>query len=210
MSETTSQATAQDPFLSVRSPLYWRGAAGEVKKLRTLAVSAIFLALSSAVASVFIPLPNNLRVYFTYGPKALCAAVIGPVSGLIFGLTGDLLGFVLHPTGGFFPGYTLTSMMGMFLYGLGLYRKKITVRRLALTKLLVNLVCNAGLNVLWSAILFQKAWVVYFTASLTKNLALWPVETAVLVLVFRLVGPLMERQGFLLPGSIPGRRRKSD
>lgn len=210
MSETTSQASAQDPFLSVRSPLYWRGAAGEVKKLRTLAVSAIFLALSSAVASVFIPLPNNLRVYFTYGPKALCAAVIGPVSGLIFGLTGDLLGFVLHPTGGFFPGYTLTSMMGMFLYGLGLYRKKITVRRLALTKLLVNLVCNAGLNVLWSAILYQKAWIVYFTASLTKNLALWPVETAVLVLVFRLVGPLMERQGFLLPGSIPGRRRKSD
>lgn len=210
MSETTSQATAQDPFLSVRSPLYWRGAAGEVKKLRTLAVSAIFLALSSAVASVFIPLPNNLRVYFTYGPKALCAAVIGPVSGLLFGLTGDLLGFVLHPTGGFFPGYTLTSMMGMFLYGLGLYRKKITVRRLALTKLLVNLVCNAGLNVLWSAILYQKAWIVYFTASLTKNLALWPVETAVLVLVFRLVGPLMERQGFLFPGSIPGRRRKSD
>ncbi|MCI5614845.1 MAG: folate family ECF transporter S component [Clostridia bacterium] len=210
MSETTSQASAQDPFLSVRSPLYWRAAAGEVKKLRTLAVSAIFLALSSAVASVFIPLPNNLRVYFTYGPKALCAAVIGPVSGLLFGLTGDLLGFVLHPTGGFFPGYTLTSMMGMFLYGLGLYRKKITVRRLALTKLLVNLVCNAGLNVLWSAILYQKAWIVYFTASLTKNLALWPVETAVLVLVFRLVGPLMERQGFLLPGSIPGRRRKSD
>ena len=210
MSETTSQATAQDPFLSVRSPLYWRGAAGEVKKLRTLAVSAIFLALSSAVASVFIPLPNNLRVYFTYGPKALCAAVIGPVSGLLFGLTGDLLGFVLHPTGGFFPGYTLTSMMGMFLYGLGLYRKKITVRRLALTKLLVNLVCNAGLNVLWSAILYQKAWTVYFTASLTKNLALWPVETAVLVLVFRLVGPLMERQGFLLPGSIPGKRGKSD
>lgn len=210
MSETTSQASAQDPFLSVRSPLYWRGAAGEVKKLRTLAVSAIFLALSSAVASVFIPLPNNLRVYFTYGPKALCAAVIGPVSGLLFGLTGDLLGFVLHPTGGFFPGYTLTSMMGMFLYGLGLYRKKITVRRLALTKLLVNLVCNAGLNVLWSAILYQKAWIVYFTASLTKNLALWPVETAVLVLVFRLVGPLMERQGFLFPGSIPGGRRKSD
>lgn len=210
MSETTSQASAQDPFLSVRSPLYWRGAAGEVKKLRTLAVSAIFLALSSAVASVFIPLPNNLRVYFTYGPKALCAAVIGPVSGLLFGLTGDLLGFVLHPTGGFFPGYTLTSMMGMFLYGLGLYRKKITVRRLALTKLLVNLVCNAGLNVLWSAILYQKAWIVYFTASLTKNLALWPVETAVLVLVFRLVGPLMERQGFLLPGSIPRRKGKSD
>ena len=210
MSETTSQASAQDPFLSVRSPLYWRAAAGEVKKLRTLAVSAIFLALSSAVASVFIPLPNNLRVYFTYGPKALCAAVIGPVSGLLFGLTGDLLGFVLHPTGGFFPGYTLTSMMGMFLYGLGLYRKKITVRRLALTKLLVNLVCNAGLNVLWSEILYQKAWIVYFTASLTKNLALWPVETAVLVRVFRLVGPLMERQGFLLPGSIPGRRRKSD
>ena len=210
MSETTSQASAQDPFLSVRSPLYWRGAAGEVKKLRTLAVSAIFLALSSAVASVFIPLPNNLRVYFTYGPKALCAAVIGPVSGLLFGLTGDLLGFVLHPTGGFFPGYTLTSMMGMFLYGLGLYRKKITVRRLALTKLLVNLVCNAGLNVLWSAILFKKAWVVYCTASLTKNMALWPVETAVLVLVFRLVGPLMERQGFLLSGYIPGRRRKSD
>ena len=54
--------------------------------------------------------------------RALCALVCGPVMGLVFGFVEDILGFILQPTGDFFPGYTLSTMAGVLVYALCFYR----------------------------------------------------------------------------------------
>lgn len=180
---------SKSPF----SLFYWKEAAARLKSVRTLAVCAVLMALSIAIASVFIPLPNNLRVYFTFMPKAICAMICGPLAALVFGCAEDLLGFLIHPTGAFFIGYTLSSMFGMFLYALGFYRQRITVVRAAITKLAVNLLCNVALGALWSSMLYGKAYLVYFWSSLTKNLLLWPVETALILAVYRLLRDPIEK-----------------
>jgi hypothetical protein len=54
-------------------------------------------------------------------------------------------------------------------------------------------ICNIGLNSLWNSILMGKAFVVFLTGSAAKNLLLWPIEVAVMAVVFRLVTPVMER-----------------
>ena len=179
-----------------RSPLtsaYWREAAAALRKPRLLAVAALFLALCVTISSFFIPLVNNLRVYFTFVPKALCAAVCGPVAALVFGLADDLLGVMIHPSGAFFFGYTVSAMLGMVIYALGLFRRKITILRLALTKLAVNLLVNVGLGALWSSMIYGKAYLFYAGSSLVKNLILWPAEVILLAVFFRLLGPTMER-----------------
>ena len=84
-------------------------------------------------------------------------------------------------------------MVAMLIYALGFYHQKITLPRVALTKLAVNVICNIGLNSLWNSILMGKAFVVFLTGSATKNLLLWPVEVLVMMLVFRLVIPVMEK-----------------
>ena len=184
---------------SLFSRAYWRAAGGQLKKPRVLAVCALLLAVSMAMSGLFLQLPNNLRVYFTYMPKGLCAAVCGPVAALVVGFTEDILGYALHPTGGFFPGYTLSTMVGMFLYALGFYRRRLTLPRVAITKLSVNLLCNVGLGTLWNSILYGKSYLFYFWGSLGKNLLLWPVETALLMAVFRLLAPALAREGLLAP-----------
>lgn len=179
-----------------RSPLtsaYWQEAAAALRKPRLLAVAALFLALCVAISSFFIPLVNNLRVYFTFVPKALCAAVCGPVAALVFVLADDLLGVMIHPSGAFFFGYTVSAMLGMVIYALGLFRRKITILRLALTKLAVNLLVNVGLGALWSSMIYGKAYLFYAGSSLVKNLILWPAEVILLAVFFRLLGPTMER-----------------
>ena len=98
---------------------YWRSAARELKRPKILAVTALLMAVSMAISMVSIPLPNNLHIYFTYVSKGLCAAICGPVAALVVGFAEDILGFVLHPTGAFFPGYTLSTMLGLFFYALG-------------------------------------------------------------------------------------------
>lgn len=179
------------------SRLYWKQAAGTLRQPRLLAVSSLLLASSIAIASVFIPLPANLRVYFTFLPKALCGAICGPVCGLVFGAAADLLGYVIHPTGAYFFGYTISSMTGLLIYGLGLFRAKITLPRIALTKLCVNLLCNVGLGVLWNSILYQKAYTFYLWTSLGKNLALWPLETMLLWMMFQALKPFLQHQKLL-------------
>ncbi|MBR4991855.1 MAG: folate family ECF transporter S component [Clostridia bacterium] len=179
--------------MSIFTRAYWKAAAGQMKNIRVLAACALLIALTIAITTLYIPLPNNLHVFFDYSPKALCAMVCGPVAALGVGFVMDILGFLARPMGAFFPGYTVTTMVAMLIYALGFYHQKITLPRVALTKLAVNVICNIGLNSLWNSILMGKAFVVFLTGSATKNLLLWPVEVLVMMLVFRLVIPVMEK-----------------
>lgn len=184
--------------MSVFTRAYWRQAARQLKSVRVLAVCALLTAVTVAISQLYIPLPvNNLHIFFDYMPKAVCAAVCGPVAALGVGFVMDILGFVLHPFGAFFPGYTVSTMVAMGIYALGLYRQPITVTRLAVTKLAVNVICNVFLNSVWNAMLYSKGFWAFVSSGAVKNLLLWPVETAMLVLVFRLLSPTLRRMGFL-------------
>ena len=185
--------------MSVFTRTYWKEAALRLKNVRVLAACALLIAVTIAITTLYIPLPNNLHVFFDYTPKALCAAVCGPVAALGVGFIMDILGFIARPMGAFFPGYTITTMVTMLIYALGFYGKKLTIPRIAITKLIVNVVCNIGLNSLWNSMLMGKAFVVFLAGSATKNLLLWPVEVVVMVLVFRLVTPVMEKYKLLAP-----------
>jgi len=183
--------------MSVFSRAYWKSAASRLKSIRVLAAVALLIALTIAITTLYIPLPNNLHVFFDYTPKALCAMICGPVAALGVGFVMDILGFLARPMGAFFPGYTVTTMVTMLIYALGFYGKKITIPRVAITKLAVNVICNIGLNSLWNSILAGKAFVVFLAGSVTKNLLLWPIETAVMVIVFRLLMPVLKKQKLL-------------
>lgn len=185
--------------MSLFSSAYWKSAVKQLKSVRVLAVSALLIALTIAITTLYIPLPNNLHVFFDYTPKALCAMVCGPVAALGVGFVMDILGFLARPMGAFFPGYTVTTMVTMLIYALGFYNRKITIPRIAITKLIVNVLCNIGLNSYWNSILMGKAFTVFLVGSATKNLLLWPVEVLVMVLVFRLVTPIMEKYKLIAP-----------
>ena len=183
--------------MSVFSRAYWKSAASRLKNIRILAAVALLIALTIAITTLYVPLPNNLHVFFDYTPKALCAMICGPVAALGVGFVMDILGFLARPMGAFFPGYTVTTMVTMLIYALGFYGKKITIPRVAITKLAVNVICNIGLNSLWNSMLTGKAFVVFLAGSATKNLLLWPIETAVMVIVFRLLLPVLKKQKLL-------------
>ncbi|MBR6574252.1 MAG: folate family ECF transporter S component [Clostridia bacterium] len=185
--------------MSVFTRAYWKEAVSRLKSVRVLAAVALLIALTIAITTLYIPLPNNLHVFFDYTPKALCAMVCGPVAALGVGFVMDILGFLARPMGAFFPGYTVTTMVAMLIYALGFFWKKLTIPRIAITKLAVNVICNIGLNSLWNSILAGKAFVVFLAGSATKNLLLWPVEVLVMVLVFRLVTPVLVKQKLIPP-----------
>ena len=187
--------TVRTPF----TPSYWKEEAGEVKKPRILAVTALFIGLDIIIGMFYIPMPfgDNLRVYFGYFTNSMCCMVCGPVMALIFGFVRDILGFLANPSGGFFFGYTLSAMLGSLVYALFFYRARITVVRILCCKLIINVCVNILLGSLWSAILFSKGYYFYMVSSTVKNLMLLPVEVILLVLFYQVTLPILVKMKWI-------------
>ena len=178
---------------------YWRDASREVRDLRKLLFSALMIALCIVLAQVpSVPLFGGAKVTWGFLARSVCAWVCGPVLGLLFAFAEDILSFFLTGGGGypFFPGYTLTTMLGVFLYALFFYKSKITVRRVFFAKLLTNIE-NVTLGALWMAILSGKAWYVTAAGSAVKNLICLPFQTLLLMTLFTALRPVLARAGLI-------------
>ncbi len=176
---------------------YWCAACGEVRKLRTLVFAALICALSIVVGAFYVVVGDSLRVYFTFFITAVGCAVYGPLLGLLVGAVTDTLNYMLFPSGAYFPGYLLSEMLAGLVYGLFLYRKKITVLRLFSAKLIVNYVINVGLGSLWNQILYGKGYLYYMVKSMIKNSLLLPVEVILLAALFAVLVPTFSQFGLL-------------
>ena len=190
------------------SKAYWADAASELKNIRKLAFAALMMAICLMLSYIpSVPLIGSSKLTWGFLGRSVCAMVCGPVMGLAFGCAEDLLSFFMTGGGGypFFPGYTLTTMLGMFFYALFLYRSRVTIRRIFLAKLVTN-IQNVLLGTLWSSILYGKAYLVLASGNAIKNLIMLPVQTVILVVLFTAVLPVLRRMK-LVPAQMEGKLR---
>ena len=114
------------------SPAYWHEANLAMKCLKLLVFAALMIAVTRALSLIpGIPIWHT-KLTWGFLARSVCALVCGPVLGLVFGFVEDILGFILQPTGDFFPGYTLSTMAGVLVYALFFFRRRITVVNLVL------------------------------------------------------------------------------
>lgn len=184
-------------FLSLVSPEFWRTAAAEYKSVRTLCIAALFVALHTVLSMFYIPISQSLQIQFTFIADVICGIICGPLVGILCGIAADLISFMMHPEWGFFPGYTLTCLLTFVVYGLYLYRRRLSVLRVLLARLTVNLFINVGLGCVWSAMLYGKGYYYYFATSIVKNLAMLPVEVIVMCVVLRLLLPVLSNMNLI-------------
>ncbi len=176
---------------------FWKSGLMELKRLRMLTFSALMCALCIVVGALYVVVGDNLRVYFTFFIEAVCCAVCGPVLGILAAAVTDTLNFMLFPSGPYFPGYMLGSMVAAVIYSGFLYRKKITVLRLFFAKFLVNYIVNVGLGCLWSKMLYGQGYLYYLVKSLIKNTLLLPMEVILLAALFSVLIPVFSRFGLI-------------
>ena len=175
----------------------WKTSAENLKNIKYLSLMAAFIALKIILSATYIPVSENLRIGISFLVIALEASIVGPIAGMVSGAVTDIVSFIIFPNGPFFPGYTLTAMLGELFYALLLYNKKITVVRITIAKILNNYLVNVGLGSLWSSMLYGNAYLVYFARSIIKNTILLPIEVLLLVILFNLLGKSLVKKKFL-------------
>lgn len=187
--------TFKTPF----SAAFWRDALHEVRDLRKITFAALMIALCVVLGYIpSVPLFAGAKVTWGFLARSVCAWVCGPILGILFGFTEDILSFFLSGGGGypFFPGYTLTTMLGVFFYALFFYRQEITIRRIFFAKLITN-IQNVLLGALWSALLYKKAYLIMAGGSALKNLIMLPVQALILVILFSALLPMLSQAGLV-------------
>ena len=175
---------------------YWQKAAAQVKNIRVLSLCAVFVALQVMSSSVFVQVSENLRIYLSFIFTALFSCVGGPVMALISGFCADIISFMLFPTGAFFFGYTLSAMLGAFIFGLFLWDTKITVLKLIFSRVVISGFINILLGSIWTTMLYSKGFWFYVTKSAIKNIALLPFEIFICIVLFRVLLPILYRRQF--------------
>ena len=179
------------------SPAYWRDALADFHNLRVMVFAALMVAACVALSYVpSIPVGNYVEISWGFPARALCGLVCGPVTSVIFGVVEDTVSYMMKPSGGYFPGYALTTALGTLTYALFLYRAKVTVTRIFLAKLLTN-IQNVFLGSLWKYMWSSRGYWVIVSTSAPKNLIMLPIQTVMLAVLFAALLPILHRMGFL-------------
>ena len=166
----------------------------EMSKLRTITLIAMLLAVSVVLSFFTIQVSESLRLGLGYLITATMGMLFGPVTAGIAAGVGDIVKYLIKPSGAFFPGFTITAILGGVLYGMVFYHSRVTLVRAIVAKTLTNLLLNILLNTFWLSIMMGKGFWALVPSRVIKNIALLPVEIlllySVLLIVTGIVGKL--------------------
>lgn len=163
-------------------------------KLRKICILSILLATNVAISSVYIPITLNLQIEFTFVIMMYIGACYSLPECIIFAILEDLITYFLFQAGRwpFFPGYTLSAVIGVAIYWFFLH-KKVSLFNIAVSKTLVNIIVNVGLGSLWNKIMYGNAFLYYAATSIVKNLILLPFEILFFYIIYKALLPVTNK-----------------
>ena len=191
-----------DTFPSPFYKGYWKGSLDFVKDVRKITITAMLFALM--LVSKLLVLPSgfaNLGLSFGFIFFSLITALFGPIAGLVIGFFSDIIGFFLFDTSGtgFFIGYVI--MFTGFIYGLFLYKSKISFPRILLMRLVIGIFSNVIIGgISWGIVAgYNMTQTLYYMLlfSLPKNLIYLIPQSLLLFAVFKLLMPVLSRFGLI-------------
>lgn len=167
-------------------------------KISTIPVVSFLMALEIILTrflSVNLPI---VRLGFGFLPVSLTAIMYGPLwAGAAYAM-GDVIGALLFPIAGFFPGFTLTAFLTGLTFGLFLYKKPVTWKTVLPASLIICLILNLGLDTLWLYLILDTGVFALIPARLLKAVIMIPLHVLLIPFLWNRLRPL-------LPESITGK-----
>jgi ECF transporter S component (folate family) len=159
----------------------------KLKNVKVLTTVAMLLAMATVLGFFKLPLTNLVEIRFGFIPVAIGGALFGPAVGGVLGGLADVLGYLAKPTGAFFPGFTISSIVGGIIFGLVLHSgkglhgdNKSAVIRIFIAELVYTIVVGLLMNSYNLSLLYGTPFVVTVSTRILKELVMLPINTAIL------------------------------
>lgn len=168
----------------------------ETKKLRTIVICGLLLAISIILGRFKIKTPIA-NIGFSFIANSTAAMLFGPVLSAILGALTDILNHIIAPQGDYFFGYTLSAFLAGIIYGVFLYNKeynienkKVFLIRIILAKLIISIFINLGLNTLWTSMFTGKAYILLLYPRVIKEIFTFFINVAILYYILPIINRL--------------------
>ncbi len=176
------RTTAKEVFFMFKS---FRDSYQELKKLNVLVTTALLIAVGIVLGYFSIQLTDTTKIGISFVATQLTATLFGPVVGGLMGGVADILKFIIKPTGAFFWGWTFNAMLGPVIYGMILYKKKLTLGRILVSKIVVAIVVNMFFGCLWSSMLYGKAFMALMSTKAIQQVIQVPIQSIIFWMVVK-------------------------
>lgn len=163
----------------------------ELKNLKSMVMAAMLLAIAVVLGFFTLQLTEFIKIGFAYIANEFAGMMFGPVVGSLIGALADVLKYMVNPTGPFFPGFTISGFFGGLIYGMVLYKKPLSVKRIIVANTLVTVLVNLLLNTYWLTLLYGNAYMALLPARIVKQLVMLPIE----VILFYAVARVLVKSG---------------
>ncbi|CRZ34896.1 ECF transporter S component (folate family) [Herbinix hemicellulosilytica] len=149
----------------------------EFKSVRCITFTAMLGAISVVLGSLRIDVTPFLRISFSFLPNRFVFYLFGPAVGGIYGAAMDILTFIIKPSGAFHPGITFNAFITGVIYGLVLYKKPATIKRIFIADIIQMIIVNLLLQTYWLTGLTGLSFFALFPPRALKALIMLPIET---------------------------------
>ncbi len=177
---------------------FWIDAAQEFKRVTSITVAAMMMALNTLLGYFkIILIPKILTISFASLAVASCAMVCGPLLSACMAAVADVIKYVVRPDGPFFIGFTVNEFLTGFIYGLFFYKcTKVSLGRCICARLVIVLLINLFLTPLWLYVMYGNAFWAMVSARLLKNVLMFPIDAALLYLVLTTTSKVMKQKAY--------------
>ncbi len=164
-----------------------RASARELKRVRSLAVAGMLMALQILLGILTIPISSSVQITFDYLPLCVAGMLLGPVPSMLTAALADVIAFLIRPTGAFNPGFSVSAALSGLIYGLFFYRRDAQLWRTLTARLLTVILCNVCLNTLWLILMYGPGAWAWIPGRILKNAVEYPVSIILLTALWRVL-----------------------
>lgn len=154
-------------------------------QLRCIVNTGVLLAVSIVLGAFSISIGDYLRISFSVLPQQIVCFLYGPVVGSIFGAVSDILRYITKPSGPFFPGFTVSSMLYGVIYGIFLYQKRFSYKNLILSNIVASIMINILLNTYWISMLYGHVYTLILPLRILKEAFALPFHILISALILK-------------------------
>lgn len=131
----------------------------EMKSIYSIAVIAMLLALRVVLgffANATLPFfGNSVKLSAGFLPIAVTATMFGPFPAALVGALGDIVSFMIAPTGMYFPGFTINGFLTGLIYGLLFYKNNASLKNVIIAWFINALTVETFINAYWLYMLYS-------------------------------------------------------
>lgn len=158
-----------------------------LNKTNKIVYMAMLLALEIILTRFLSIQTPIIRIGFGFIPIALAAVLFGPLLAGTMAAVADILGMIIFPKGAYFPGFTLSAFISGAVYGVVLYKKNISIIKVALAALIIIVGVDLFMNTYWLTIITGKAASVLIGPRITKSIIMFPIQVVLTYTVIKII-----------------------